>query len=87
MEASSVASPLPIPPLIVPRSFSIPSSGQRAMAIHVAKFLGSPQVPHKAEEVASPPLTPLSLSNVKPASTVNEVASQFGQIRVNAGGS
>ncbi|KAL4653028.1 hypothetical protein ACB092_01G272400 [Castanea dentata] len=81
LEASSVASPLPIPPLIVPRSFSIPSSGQRAMAIHVAKFLGSPQVPHKAEEVASPPLTPLSLSNVKPASTVNEVASQFGQIR------
>ncbi|KAK4603188.1 hypothetical protein RGQ29_011946 [Quercus rubra] len=87
LEASSVASPLPTPPLVVPRSFSIPSSGQRAMAIHVAKFLGSPQVPHKAEEVASPPLTPLSLSNVKPASTVNEVASQFGQIQVNAGGS
>ncbi|KAK4603189.1 hypothetical protein RGQ29_011946 [Quercus rubra] len=81
LEASSVASPLPTPPLVVPRSFSIPSSGQRAMAIHVAKFLGSPQVPHKAEEVASPPLTPLSLSNVKPASTVNEVASQFGQIQ------
>uniref|UniRef100_A0A2N9HP41 BAR domain-containing protein n=1 Tax=Fagus sylvatica TaxID=28930 RepID=A0A2N9HP41_FAGSY len=87
LEASSVASPLPTPPLIVPRSFSIPSSSQRAMAIHVAKLLDSPQVPHKAEEVASPPLTPLSLSNMKPESTVNEVASQFGQIRVNAGGS
>ncbi|KAG7981570.1 hypothetical protein I3843_04G002800 [Carya illinoinensis] len=62
LEASIAASPLPIPPLVVPRSFSIPSSSQRAMAIHVAKLLDSPQVPGKAKEVASPPLTPVSLS-------------------------
>ncbi|KAG6621797.1 hypothetical protein I3842_Q003700 [Carya illinoinensis] len=62
LEASIAASPLPVPPLIVPRSFSIPSSGQRAMAIHVTKLLDSPQVSGKAEEVASPPLTPISLS-------------------------
>lgn len=63
--SSSVASPLPVPPLIVPRSFSIPSSNQRAMASHLSKFLESPRAPDKAEEVASPPLTPISLANVK----------------------
>ncbi|KAG2411441.1 hypothetical protein I3760_Q003700 [Carya illinoinensis] len=62
LEASIAASPLPVPPLIVPRSFSIPSSGQRAMAIQVTKLLDSPQVSGKAEEVASPPLTPISMS-------------------------
>lgn len=62
-EASSGASPLPTPPIMmVSRSFSIPSSSQRTMAIHVTKLLDSPQVPGKAEEVASPPLTPISLS-------------------------
>ncbi|XP_068334823.1 uncharacterized protein At2g33490-like isoform X2 [Pyrus communis] len=79
--ASNAASPLPIPPLIVPRSFSIPSSSQRAMALHVARHLESPQVPGKAEEVASPPLTPISLSNVKPVSNVSEVASHSSPIR------
>ncbi|KAL1104737.1 hypothetical protein V6Z11_D04G086400 [Gossypium hirsutum] len=49
--ASSGASPLPAPPSVVPRSFSIPSSNQRAMAIHVSRLLEAPQVP-------SPPLTP-----------------------------
>ncbi|KAM2975517.1 hypothetical protein FF1_001674 [Malus domestica] len=80
---SNAASPLPIPPLIVPRSFSIPSSSQRAMALHVARHLESPQVPGKAEEVASPPLTPISLSNLKPVSNVSEVASQSSPIRAH----
>lgn len=85
---SNMASPLPTPPpLVVPRSFSIPSSNQRAMALHVARHLESPQVPGKAEEVASPPLTPISLSNLKPVSTVSEVASHSSPIRVDAGGS
>jgi len=79
LEASSAGSPLPTPPF-VPRSFSIPSSSQRAMAIHVGKLLDSPLAPDKAEDVASPPLTPISLSNVKAASTFNEMSSQSGQI-------
>lgn len=78
--AASAPSPLPPPPLTVPRSFSIPSSNQRAMALHVAKLLESPQIPSKAEEVASPPLTPISLSNMKSLSTVSELASNSGQI-------
>ncbi|KAM2203709.1 hypothetical protein ACFX1S_023442 [Malus domestica] len=79
--ASNAASPLPAPPLIVPRSFSIPSGSQRAMAVHVARHLESPQVPGKAEEVDSPPLTPISLSKLKLVSNVSEVASHSSPIR------
>ncbi|KAM7509300.1 hypothetical protein LguiA_019753 [Lonicera macranthoides] len=71
---------LPVPPLTVPRSFSIPSSNQRAMAVHVAKLLESPQIPDKAD-VVSPPLTPISLSNMMSLSSVSEVTSNSGQIR------
>ncbi|KAL1314585.1 hypothetical protein AAHE18_16G199000 [Arachis hypogaea] len=56
---SSAASPLPTPPIIVSRSFSIPSSSQRAMALNVSKFLDNPQVSEQAAESASP-LTPAS---------------------------
>ncbi|XVE84208.1 hypothetical protein DITRI_Ditri16bG0151800 [Diplodiscus trichospermus] len=79
--ASSGASPLPTPPLIVPRSFSIPSSNQRAMAIHVSRLLESPQVPDKDGEVASPPLTPISLAKIKPIPGVSEAASHAGQTK------
>ncbi|KAF8390703.1 hypothetical protein HHK36_025230 [Tetracentron sinense] len=61
---ANVASPLPPPPLAVPRSFSIPSSSHRAMAIHVAKLLEAPQNPEKAEGIASPPLMPISLTKI-----------------------
>ncbi|XP_022774209.1 uncharacterized protein At2g33490-like isoform X2 [Durio zibethinus] len=79
--ASSGASPLPTPPLIVPRSFSIPSSNQRALAIHVSRLLEAPQVPDKDGEVASPPLTPISLVNIKPVPDASQVASYSGQIK------
>lgn len=77
--ASNTASPLPIPPLIVPRSLSIPSSSQKAMALHVSKLLESPKVVKKSEDVSSPPLTPISLANVKPVSIVSEVGTQSAQ--------
>lgn len=77
----SIASPLPTPPLIVPRSFSIPSSSQREMALHVAKHFDSPHSTNKAEDVASPPLTPISLSNINPVPTVSEVTSQSSPIQ------
>ncbi|KAI8026190.1 hypothetical protein LOK49_LG02G01580 [Camellia lanceoleosa] len=80
--AFSSASPLPTPPpLTIPRSFSIPFSNKRGMAVHVAKPLESPQRSVKAEEVVSPPLTPISLSNIKLLSTVSEVDSHSGQIK------
>ncbi|KAG8501362.1 hypothetical protein CXB51_003483 [Gossypium anomalum] len=72
--ASSGASPLPAPPSVVPRSFSIPSSNPRAMAIHVSRLLEAPQVP-------SPPLTPISIVNIKPLQDVSEVPSHGGQMR------
>ncbi|XP_057491037.1 uncharacterized protein At2g33490-like isoform X2 [Actinidia eriantha] len=71
--AFSTASRLPTPPLTIPRCFSIPSSNQRATARPVAKRLGCPEPPEKTEEVTSPPLTPMSLSNNKLLSTVSEV--------------
>ncbi|XP_056169753.1 uncharacterized protein At2g33490 isoform X2 [Syzygium oleosum] len=66
----SAASPLPPPPLNMPRSFSIPSSSQRAIGINVAKTAESQQLLEKVEEVTSPPLTPISLVDIKPVSTV-----------------
>ncbi|TKY63013.1 binding of cytoplasm [Spatholobus suberectus] len=81
---SSAASPLPTPPIIVSRSFSIPSSGQRAMTINVSntKYLDTPQV-SKVNKAASPPLTPLS----QRASSISDLASHSSEIQVDAGGS
>ncbi|XP_023635076.1 uncharacterized protein At2g33490 isoform X2 [Capsella rubella] len=67
-----VASPLPVPPLVVPRSFSIPSRNERAM--------GQQPLPERNQHrVASPPplpLTPASLMNLRSLSRsrVGEVA-------------
>ncbi|CAN4079061.1 unnamed protein product [Withania somnifera] len=69
--SSNTGSPLPLPPLTIPRSFSIPSNNQRAMALHVAQLLESPQRKGKGDVMCSPPLTPISLSN----------SSNSGQIR------
>ncbi|XP_050232479.1 uncharacterized protein At2g33490 isoform X2 [Mercurialis annua] len=79
--AANLASPLPVPPLVVPRSYSIPSSSQRGMIIHVSKSVESLQVPNKAEEVDSPPLTPISLANLKQASILSELVPRSSQIR------
>ncbi|KAL9404319.1 hypothetical protein Peur_001291 [Populus x canadensis] len=79
--AANLASPLPPPPLIVPRSFSIPSSSQRAMTGHVSKLLDSSQVSYKPGEVDSPPLTPMSLANMRPAPAISEPVPHSGQIR------
>ncbi|KAI6700875.1 hypothetical protein NL676_015199 [Syzygium grande] len=66
----SAASPLPPPPLNMPRSFSIPSSSQRAIGVNVAKTAESQQLLEKVEEVTSPTLSPISLVGIKPVSTV-----------------
>ncbi|KAL9367219.1 hypothetical protein Peur_038418 [Populus x canadensis] len=79
--AANLASPLPPPPLIVPRSFSIPSSSQRAMTVPVSKLLDSSQVSYKPGEVDSPPLTPISLANMRPAPAISEPVPHSGQIR------
>jgi hypothetical protein len=81
--AANLASPLPPPPLIVPRSFSIPSSSQRAMTVPVSKLLDSSQVSYKPGEVDSPPLTPISLANMRPAPAISEPVPHSGQIRGN----
>ncbi|MFS7970377.1 hypothetical protein Hanom_Chr09g00820271 [Helianthus anomalus] len=71
---STVASPLPVPPLVVSRSFSIPSANHRAVSsLHVPELKVSP---HTAQ-APSPPLTPVSLANV---STVSDVAAHMAHI-------
>ncbi|XP_074302534.1 uncharacterized protein At2g33490-like [Silene latifolia] len=58
--ASNTASPLPMPPVTFPRSLSTPSSHYRAKALSITKVFESSQ--HN-KDAASPPLTPMSLSN------------------------
>ncbi|KAJ6851354.1 uncharacterized protein M6B38_258570 [Iris pallida] len=64
---SQRASPLPIPPLVMSRSFSIPSSGQRTPALTVSKLLEVPRNFDMREDI-SPPLTPISLRSPQLAS-------------------
>jgi len=67
--ASPAASPLPTPPAAVHRSFSIPS--RRKPLSPVAKILEDLHNTCLSEDVASPPLTPISLTNIHPASQVS----------------
>ncbi|KAJ9540272.1 hypothetical protein OSB04_026778 [Centaurea solstitialis] len=61
IHAAGAAAPLPPPPLVVPRSFSVHSSNPSAM---VSRRIQSPQITGgKQDEVSSPPLTPILLSN------------------------
>lgn len=59
---SYTASPLPTPPQTIVRSFSIPSSSP-SVRIYSSKPLETPHLTEMAEEVASPPLTPIALSS------------------------
>ncbi|KAL2505480.1 Uncharacterized protein Adt_21101 [Abeliophyllum distichum] len=70
--ASKVASPLPPPPLYFSRSLSIPADGQREIPLHGGKLLESSEIKDETGTVCSPPLTPLSLSNI-PSSDSGEI--------------
>ncbi|XP_008791084.2 uncharacterized protein At2g33490 [Phoenix dactylifera] len=70
--ASPTASPLPAPPGPMSRSFSIPSGGHRKPILPVTKLLEAPHNPDLTEEVTSPPLTPISLTNIHPASEASK---------------
>ncbi|XP_047183095.1 uncharacterized protein At2g33490-like isoform X2 [Vigna umbellata] len=67
LAASSAASPLPMPPQAMARSFSIPSSGARVAALHVPRTLDSSHGSSMSETIASP-LIPLALSSSQPSS-------------------
>ncbi|XP_057754809.1 uncharacterized protein At2g33490 [Arachis stenosperma] len=61
--ASHAASPLPMPPQAMPRSFSIPSSGARGAALQGSRALQTSHRSSISRDIASPPLTPVTLSN------------------------
>ncbi|KAI0489338.1 hypothetical protein KFK09_029180 [Dendrobium nobile] len=63
---SNTASPLPTPPSVMARSFSIPSNGQRSGTLTVSNFLEAIHNPEAHEELSSPPLRRISLSNTQP---------------------
>ncbi|PQP94446.1 uncharacterized protein Pyn_35354 [Prunus yedoensis var. nudiflora] len=87
---SRLPNPQPSSPKVSPSASPPLVSSPKISELHELpspRHLESPQVPGKAEEVASPPLTPISLSNLKPVSNVSEVASHSSPIRVDAGGS
>ncbi|KAK8492628.1 hypothetical protein V6N11_030850 [Hibiscus sabdariffa] len=66
---SKAASPLPQPPDVVTRSFSIPSFSHRVMSLPVSKPLETAISSGMSQDFASPPLTPISLSQIQPSST------------------
>ncbi|KAA8517320.1 hypothetical protein F0562_017613 [Nyssa sinensis] len=77
---SNAASPLPTPPQTIPRSLSIPSSvGQRMTVLPLSKPLEAPHNLKTAEDIASPPLTPISLSSTQPASTASDTVNPASQ--------
>lgn len=59
----NATSALPLPPQTIHRSYSIPSRGQAAMELHMHKISGTGQNFMLAEDIVSPHLTPVSLSN------------------------
>lgn len=66
--ASNAASPLPMPPQAMARSFSIPSSGARVAALDGSRALESSHRSSISEDIASPPLTPIALPPNQPSS-------------------
>lgn len=68
MVVPTAVSTLPMPPKIIPRSYSIPSRGQIEAALHASKPLEAPPDLKIPEDIASPPLTPITIQNVQPVS-------------------
>ncbi|XP_073041848.1 uncharacterized protein At2g33490-like [Primulina eburnea] len=64
LRSSKEGSPLPLPRLSISRSFSIRTSSQGAISLHAGKGRQSSQIAQNVE-VASPPLTPIALLNMK----------------------
>ncbi|XP_065852380.1 uncharacterized protein At2g33490 [Euphorbia lathyris] len=73
-------SPLPTPQA-VSRSFSIPSSSFKSMAMSITKPHEATQNAEVFEDMISPPLTPISLSNLGSPLTGSENTNQTIQIR------
>ncbi|KAG6712414.1 hypothetical protein I3842_05G102000 [Carya illinoinensis] len=78
---SNVPSPLPRPPLIISRSFSIPSSSPSVATSYASKPLKNHHSIEMAEGIDSPPLTPLDLSRNWPSSAASETVIRAVQIR------
>lgn len=64
----TAVSTLPMPPKMIPRSYSIPSRGQIEAALHASGPLETPDNLKSGKDIASPPLTPIAFPNIRPVS-------------------
>ncbi|CAI9103337.1 OLC1v1001800C1 [Oldenlandia corymbosa var. corymbosa] len=64
----TAASTLPVPPEVIPRSYSNPSRGQIEAALHGSKPMKTPETLKINEVIPSLPLTPISIAKVDPIS-------------------
>ncbi|XP_052203772.1 uncharacterized protein At2g33490-like isoform X2 [Diospyros lotus] len=67
--APNVVTLLPTPPLTISRSFSTPSRGTKGTTSLVSLPLGASLAPKRSEDIASPPLTPISFPSTHPGPT------------------
>ncbi|KAL2323795.1 hypothetical protein Fmac_022853 [Flemingia macrophylla] len=76
LATSNAASPLPMPPPSMARSFSIPSSGAKVATLHGSRPLEDPNRSTISEEIASPPLMQIALSSSQLSSDGSETVAQ-----------
>lgn len=72
---SNAASPLPMPPPAMARSFSIPSSGAKVAALHESRPLEDPNRSTISEDTASP-LMQIALTSSQPSSDGSETVAR-----------
>ncbi|WOG99651.1 hypothetical protein DCAR_0519005 [Daucus carota subsp. sativus] len=73
--ASNIASRLLASPLIVPRSFSMPARSSKAKPFD----MGASQILDQVEDFTSPPLSPISISDMKPLSSISKQSPVLGK--------
>lgn len=71
MVVPTSVSTLPMPPKIISCSYSIPSRGQVEATMHASRLPETPDNLKNAEDIASPPLTPIAISNIHSVSPVS----------------
>ncbi|KAG4998820.1 hypothetical protein JHK85_030259 [Glycine max] len=73
---SNAASPLPMPPSAMARSFSIPNIGDKVTELHESRPEEAPNKSTISEDIDSPPLMQIALSTSHPSSDGSDTVAQ-----------
>lgn len=73
---SNAASPLPMPPSAMARSFSIPNIGDKVTELHESRPEEAPNKSTISEDIDSPPLMQIALSTSQPSSDGSDTVAQ-----------